>query len=82
MKKMLLNEQTCPVRSLKHNCRMSFVYSTCVEYLLLYGRILSSYSVFLKVTLNVVCKFATVNSNHQDQGLGLLLLFFLVDGFG
>lgn len=68
--KKLLNEQSCPVRFLKHDCRMphvqvDFVYSACIRILAFI-----CYSVFLKVTLSIACKFATVSHNYRDQCLG------------
>lgn len=47
-----------------------FVRSPCVDYLLLYGRILSLHGKFPNVTFSIACKFATRSNNHQGQGPG------------
>lgn len=50
--------------------QIDFVHSPCVEYLFLYGRILSLHGMFPNVTCSVACKFATSSNNRQDQGPG------------
>jgi len=50
--------------------QIDFVHSCCVEYLLLYGRILSLHGAFPNVTFSIACKSATSSNNHQDQGPG------------
>lgn len=48
--------------------QIDFVHSPCVEYLLLYGRILSLHGMFPNVTFRIACKFATSSNNPQGQG--------------
>lgn len=47
-----------------------FVHSPCVDYLLLYGRILSLHGKFPNITFSIACKFATRSNNHQGRGPG------------